>query len=289
MSGILRRSFSTFYPCWCTRNSIKHSKSEKQQPQQMAPENRQELVAKTIKNRLDLQIDWDSEMRQIEAEERQNERSILAPIDKVGKIYAEPMVRPTYNLAAYVQKSETLQQLVKLGVDLSQWDRMRVGQFSVNLDFKADIEPYIIYLKKDIGISIDDMGKLLSKNPKVLQEHLDNIQTRINYLELKTFTRDEIVSIITRNAFWLTYSTRDIDWRLGFLQKHFELRGNEVRTVTISCPRLITHNTIDVEKISFSMREECGFDNYQIKRLVQEVPKLWLMRMSSSYLFVLLN
>lgn len=284
MGRILRRNFSKCYPCWYAQNHTKYLKSENKQQQQMTPFTFQLHTPKMVKNQSDLQIDWDSEMQQIEIEEKLNDQSILSPVEE-SKIYAEPMLRPTYNLAAYVQKSETLQQLVKLGVDLSQLDELRVGQFIVNLDFKADIEPYIVYLTKDVGIAFDELGKFFTKNPMVLREHLDDIHTRINYLELKKFTRDEIASIVTRNAFWLNYSTRDIDGRLGFFQKHFGLRGNELRTVTVSYPKLITHKKIDVEEISFAMREECGFDSDQVKQLVQKCPKLWMMRMFSSYLY----
>lgn len=284
MGRTLRRNFSKCYPCRSAQNYMKYLKSEsRQQQQQITPFNNQVNTAEMVKNHSDVQIDWDSEMQQIEIEEKESEKSILSPVEE-SKIYAEPMLRPTYNLAAYVQKSKTLQQLVKLGVDLSQLDRLHVGQFIVNLDFNADVEPYIIFLTKDVGIAIDELGKFFTKNPKVLLEHLNDIHTRINYLKLKRFTRDEIASIVTRNALWLNYSTHDIDGRLGYFQKHFGLRGNELRTVTISYPKLITHKMNDVEQVSFSMREECGFDRDQVKQLVQKCPKLWMMRKFSSYL-----
>lgn len=282
MLTVLPRNFSKHYPCRCAKNHIDHSEaSEKnRQMQKITPFNSQlqPTATMSVKNQSNLQIDWDSEMQLIEADEKENEQSILAPIDE-RHIYAEPMLRPTYSLAAYVQKSETLQQLVKLGVDLSELDRLSVGQFIVNLDFKTDIEPYIIFFTEHVGIPIDELGRLFTKNPNVLREHLDDIETRINYLGLKRFTRDEIASIVTRNAFWLNFSTRDIDGRLGFLQKHFELNGSEMRTVTVACPKLITHKAIDIEQISFSIREECGFDQDQVKQLIQRCPKLWRMRM----------
>lgn len=282
MSKSFQRNFCKYYPCRCAKKYVEHCSSENKQMQQMTPFNNfneQVQTAAMVKNPINLQIDWDSEMQRIEMNEKEHEQSILSPVVEESKIYAEPMLRPTYNLAAYVQKSETLQQLVKLGVDLSELDRLAVGQFIVNLDFKTDIEPYIMFLTQNVGIAIDDLGFFFTKNPNVLREHLDDISTRINYLELKRFTRDEIVSIVTRNVFWLNYSTRDIDGRLGFVQKHFELSGNEMRTVTVACPKLITHKLIDIEQISFSIREECGFDRDQVRQLVQKCPKLWMMRM----------
>lgn len=262
------------------QNSINKPQSDNlsDTQQQLVSYNNQLQTVNTIKPLSDLQIDWDAELDQIGAEENERERPILQPVDDESRIYAEPMLRPTYNLAAYVQKSDTLQQLVKLGVDLSRLDRARVGQFITGLDFKTDIQPYIQYLTEDVGVPLDQLGQFFTRNPKVLSESLDDIQTRINYLALKRFTRDEIASIVTRNTRWLNYTTREIDGRLGFFQKHFKLRGHEVRTVTVVYPRLITHNAMDVQQISFSVREECGFDDEQVKQLVQKCPKLWMMR-----------
>lgn len=291
MATAFKRNFSKFYPrCRCAQNHTNSFNSdETQQHKQLAqpvPTN-QALAAIKFENQSNLQIDWDEEMQQMEIDEKEHATSILSPVDE-RKIYAEPMLRPTYNLAAYVQKSESLQQLLKLGVDLHQLDRVRASHFIVNLDFKTDIEPYIMFLTKDVGIAIELLGKLFTNNPMLLREDLDDICTRINYLVLKRFTRDEIASIVVRNAFWLNYSTRDIDGRLGFFQQHFQLSGQMVRALTVACPKLITHKTIDVEQITFSIREECGFDNDQIKQLVQKCPKLWMMSMFSILNFLLL-
>lgn len=227
-----------------------------------------------------LTIDWDKEMEEILDDERiERKRSILAPVEDERTIYAEPMLRPTFNLAAYVRKSETLQQFIKLGVDLTRWDLLNCGEFIAKLDFKQYIEPYILLLTKDIGIPIDQLGKLFTKNPRIFTESLENIQVRVNYLGLKRFTRDEIVTIVTRNPNWLTYSTRDIDNKLGFFQKHFKLTGSEMRSVTVNCPKLITHDQHAVEQISFSIREECVFTQEQVKQLVLKVPKVWMMGM----------
>lgn len=228
---------------------------------------------------VELQIDWDEEMQAIyDDEERENSRSVLAPVEDENSIYAEPMIHPSFNLAAYVQKSDTLQQLMKLGVELYKLDRLETGEFIVNLDFKRDIEPHILFLNKNIGIPIELMGKYLTQNPNILKESLDDIQTRVNYLELKRFTRDEIVSIVTRNAIWLNKSTRDIDELLGFFQNHFKLNGNQVRLLTVTYPRLITHNLDEVQKISFSVREECCFEDDEVKQLLLKCPKLWMLR-----------
>lgn len=226
-----------------------------------------------------LTIDWDIEMQHILAEEEQeNKRSILAPVEDESEVYAEPMLRPTFNLAAYVSKSETLQQFLKLGVNLSRWDKLNVGRSIAKFDFKQHIEPFILLLTKDVGIPVDELGSLLTKNPDILKESLDDIRVRVDYLALKRFTPDEIVSIVTRNPLWLSHSTRDIDKRLGFFQKHFELAGYQVRLLTVNCPKLITHDLKEVQEVSFSILEECTFTKSEMKKIALQVPKVWMMR-----------
>lgn len=42
-------------------------------------------------------------------------------------------------------RSETLQELIKLGVNLSKWDRkMGVNAFILPLNFEEDMKPYIV-------------------------------------------------------------------------------------------------------------------------------------------------
>lgn len=226
-----------------------------------------------------LQIDWDIEMRHIaEQEERERNRSILAPVEDEAQIYAEPVLRPTFNLAAYVQKSETLQQLIKLGVNLNHLDRQNFGEFIAGLDFKQNVEAHLLLLTKNVGIPIEQMGTFLTKNPAILKENLDDIQTRVNYLELKRFTRDDIVTIVTKNPKWLSFNTCEIDERLGFFQHDFELTGDEVRWLTVKCPKLITYDLMQVKSVSFSMREECGFEGDEVKEILLKVPKIWMKR-----------
>lgn len=226
-----------------------------------------------------LQIDWDIEMQQIaEEEESDKNRSVLAPVDDESQIYAEPMLRPTFNLAAYVQKSETLQQLIKLGVNLDHLDRKNFGQFIANLDFKHDIEAHLLMLTKNVGIPIEKMGWYLTRNPAILKENIDDIQTRVNYLELKKFTRDDIVAIVTKNPQWLNHKIREIDERLGFFQSDFQLTGSEVRALTVKCPKLITYHMMEIQNITFSIREECCFEDDEVKQILLKVPKIWMKR-----------
>lgn len=263
-------SIETQCQCMCTKDAIEKSRISFVESSS---------ALNKIKGRNEFQIDWDKEMELIEEdEERDQSRSVLAPVDDESKIYAEPVIRPSFNLAAYVQKSETLQQLMKLGVNLDRLDEKNIGKFIANLDFKRDVEPYIFLLTKDIGVPVENIGKFLTKNPSILKESLDDIEVRINYLRLKRFTSEQIATIIARNPFWLNYTTREIDDRLGFFQKDFELTGDEVRLLTVAYPRLITYNQRIIKEMSFSVREECCFEPEEVKEILLKCPKLWMMR-----------
>nr|CAD7456942.1 unnamed protein product [Timema tahoe] len=81
-----------------------------------------------------------------------------------------------------------------------------------------------------------------TRNPLIFKEDLENLQVRVNYLLSKRFSSDNVSRIITKNPHWLSFSTRRIDRRLGHFQKSFSLNGDEIRTLTIKQPRLITFN-----------------------------------------------
>lgn len=64
-------------------------------------------VEKNIPNHNDI-VDWSEELRELD------NRSVLdPPISKDLYTSVTPPLMPTFNLAAYVNKSETLQQLIK--------------------------------------------------------------------------------------------------------------------------------------------------------------------------------
>lgn len=226
-----------------------------------------------------LEIDWDAEMQQIlreEEEESEKNYSVLVPVNDESKIYAEPILRPSFNLAYYLPKSKTLQQLVQLGADLNNLERRKFGNFIANLDFEQNIQPYIILLTKDIGIDGDCLGHFLTQNPMILKQSLADIQVRCNYLQLKRFTKDQIVEIVSRNPFWLNFSTRRIDRRLGFFQKKFDLTGPEIRSLVLTHPKLITSGLMRVHEATFALREEFGFSKDESKQLILKCPKVFM-------------
>lgn len=72
---------------------------------------------------------------------------------------------------------------------------------------------------------------------------------------------------------------------MGHFQKTFSLAGNEVRLLTTKQPKLITYNMEHINLNTFSIKEEMGFGNMQMKQLLLDVPKLWMMSKQYTHLY----
>lgn len=121
--------------------------------------------------------------------------------------HVAPYLKPTFNFAAYVNKSETLQQLVKLGVNLHQIEKSKdteVVPFILKLDFENDIKNHIRFFH-DHGVTLEDVANIFSRNPLILKERLEDLDVRINYLESKRFDKEMITRILIKNPFWLSF------------------------------------------------------------------------------------
>lgn len=193
---------------------------------------------------------------------------------------------PSFHLYPYVRESKTLQKLIQLGVDLHRIERRKgLGKFLLNLDFDRDIQSHLIFLN-DIDIESTSLAEIITKNPLIFKEDLDDLTVRINYLEMKKFAPKEIIRIIEKNPFWLMFNTQRIDKRLGYFQNQFQLSGNELRSVAIKQPKLITYNFEAIRQQSFSIKEECGFNDDEVKLLLIAAPKLWMMGMTIFCFFI---
>jgi len=182
---------------------------------------------------------------------------------------------PTQSLAALVQESSTLKRLVDLGVPLHLWDSNNQLGLAVKLDFDRDVAPVVRFLA-DIGIAPDMIGDILGGNPGLMEEELEDLHTRVNYLTSKLFTRQEIAQLICGSPKWLSFPVAIIDARLGFFQKTFGLEGQQVRSLAVGRPSLITWKgtPAKVKKHIFSLDEEMGFSREELRKMVVEHPTL---------------
>ncbi|XP_050080729.1 transcription termination factor 3, mitochondrial [Anopheles maculipalpis] len=220
--------------------------------------------------------DLQDEFHQVLREEQQ--RSVLDPVPDPTSLEIFPNTKPAFNFAAYVNKSDTLQQLVSLGVELHRLEKRKgIPQFVLGLDFERDMKAHIRFLS-DVGVPAETLGEFLTKNPLIFKEDLGDLETRTNYLESKRFLPEEIARIVTNNPFWLMLNTKRIDRRLGYFQKTFHLAGSEVRTLATKQPRLITYNLEHVRKNTFTVQEVMGFEKEEVKQLLLSKPRIWMIK-----------
>ena len=139
--------------------------------------------------------------------------------------YTPVLPEQSFNLAPYVNESETLSNLVKLGVDLSKIENdSMVANALVKMDFSREVKPLLLFLNR-IGVTDRDIGKCITKCPGILRESLEDMQVRVNYLESKKFSLEAIAKVVSSQPMILMLATKDADAQLGYLQKDFKLNG----------------------------------------------------------------
>lgn len=76
--------------------------------------------------------------------EKLTAKSVLGPCEEDVTLVA-PYFPQSFNFAAYVNKSPTLQEFVKLGVDLHKWEKKKgIPQFILKLDFERDVKNHLL-------------------------------------------------------------------------------------------------------------------------------------------------
>lgn len=95
-------------------------------------------------------------------------------------------IATSYSLAVYINESETLKQLLSLGVDLSVIEKVRgAANLIIKLDFETDVKPYLLFLK-DTGIPDSALAKVITKNPLIFNVCIififNNFTNSITYL-----------------------------------------------------------------------------------------------------------
>jgi len=147
--------------------------------------------------------------------------------DVSGIVPALP--KKSFSLAAYVNESKTLWNLVMLGVNLSKIEEgdISLAEQLVKLDFERDVKP-ILLLLHHCGVKECDIGECITRSPGLLTEPIDDMEVRVNYLESKRFSKESITRIVSIAPHILTITTKEIDVQLGYLQQDFMLSGSHV-------------------------------------------------------------
>ncbi|XP_014350736.1 transcription termination factor 3, mitochondrial isoform X2 [Latimeria chalumnae] len=170
----------------------------------------------------------------------------LSPFEEIAEkeaiqLEAEPILPPvSVTLRDYVDRSETLSKLVLLGVDLSKLEqRPNVANMLLRLSFEKDIKDRLLFLK-EVGVEDHQLGPLLTKNPFVLTENIENLQKRVSYLNSKKFSKEAIARMVSGAPYLLNFSVERLDNRLGFFQKELKLSVQNTRELVTRLPRLLT-------------------------------------------------
>lgn len=186
-----------------------------------------------------------------------------------------PILMESYNLAPYVAKSEVLRLFVKLGVNLAKVEAKKdAASILVKLDLKQDVIP-ILHFLKDNGVPDDQLGNVISKNPYIFSEELENLKIRIGYFQSKKFAKDAIVRIITNSPRALSLQVHTVDKRLGMYQNYFQLTGNQVRDVVTRVPRLLCHDPVRLGETIKMLTEYFEFTKPQLKQIILHCPMVF--------------
>ncbi|KPP79364.1 hypothetical protein Z043_101058, partial [Scleropages formosus] len=158
----------------------------------------------------------------------------LSPFEEISEeeaiqIQAQPAMPPvSISLKDYVEQSETLQQLLLLGVDLWKLEqRPNVGSMLLRLDFQMDVKERLLFLK-DVGVEDSQLGSLITRNPFILTEGLENLKARVEYLKSKKFNQQAVASMVSRAPYLLNFSIERLDNRLSFYQQTLGLSAEKI-------------------------------------------------------------
>ncbi|NXD06653.1 MTEF3 factor, partial [Nothocercus nigrocapillus] len=212
--------------------------------------------------------DWDDIPPSSALEEISEEEAV--------KIIAEPLLPfQSSTLRDYVDHSETLTKLVHLGIfDLSQVEkRQKAGQLLLTLDFEKDIRKVLLFLK-DVGVEDNQLGSFLTKNPYILGEDLEALETRVAYLKSKKFGKAEIAQMVSRAPYLLLFSVERLDNRLGFFKNELGLNVTKTKDLVIRLPRLLTGKLEPVKENIQVCQIELGFQRNEIQHIVFKTPKI---------------
>nr|XP_046273474.1 transcription termination factor 3, mitochondrial isoform X2 [Scatophagus argus] len=178
------------------------------------------------------------------------------------------------SLRDYVDQSETLSKLVQLGVNLWKLEqRPNVGSMLLRLNFNTDVAPRLLFLK-EIGVQDSCFGYIITRNPFILTESLENLQARVNYLKSKKFSSETVASMVSRAPYLLNFSVKRLDNRLGFYQQQLKLSASNTRNIVARLPRLLCGSLEPIKENLKVCEIELGFKENEIQHIVNAVPKV---------------
>ena len=188
-----------------------------------------------------------------------------------------PALRPfTFDLAYLINESPTLKRFVEMGVDVYRWNQPNTkAKYVLTLDFERDCLQHLVFLN-ELGIKNKHLNDFLSYNPWIFKETIDDLRVRVNYLESKGFTSDDIRDICIRAPFLLNLSTKMIDTKVNWFTRKFHLTNADMQNFVLRAPKLLTLPLQDISDTYFKMQAQLGFEHVELQKLFQQYPKLFI-------------
>lgn len=199
-------------------------------------------------------------------------------LNEEQKLFLEelrPPLKRSFNLAAYVNESKTLQEFIKLGVSLYDIENTNysAAKYYINLDFERDCVDHIKFLRAN-GLKDKNIGRFISEFPMIFKEDIDDLQIRINYLNAKGFTKRMISSALNTSAVILSLKTKTLDFKLGHLQIEFQLPASILRNIVVKHPQSVLLPAGQLKLTNFVLKEEFGFELREVHKLLEAQPSL---------------
>ncbi|XP_062836227.1 transcription termination factor 3, mitochondrial isoform X2 [Anolis carolinensis] len=238
-----------------------------------SPENKSLSLVNTLENEVGPNIDMNTMPRDLEDALPSSALEEISEDEALQILAKPPLPFESFTLQDYVDRSETLQKLVLLGVDLSKVEqRPGAGQLLLKLDFEKDIRKILLFLK-DVGVEDKQLGAFLTRNPYILKEDVQDLETRIAYLISKKFNKEAIARMVSKAPYLLLFSVERLDNRLGFFQKELGLNTQKTRDLVTRLPRLLT-GSLEIIKENLKVYElELGFTLNEVRHIVHRIPK----------------
>ncbi|KAL3076736.1 hypothetical protein niasHT_035977 [Heterodera trifolii] len=137
--------------------------------------------------------------------------------------------------------------------DISFWPPIAIAPFSSSLIFAIVVVGIVLsiiscYFRNDEQQQKEAQHVQQQPLKKAKLQMSNNRRTarlaRLDYLQFHRFSRQQIAKLVVEYRYWLNIPHERIDCRLGWLQRQFHLRADELRLAIVNEPRLIQFGVV---------------------------------------------
>jgi len=206
-------------------------------------------------------------------------RSNVDPFSPVESVHApiidniNPPLKKSFNLASYVNHSNVLQELVKLGVSLYDIESLNpdAAKHLLLLDLR-DCTKYLKFLV-DNGVKSSNVGRFISEFPEIFQLPIVELQSRLEFFKNNGFSTLQISKGLNRSSHLIAHKIETIDYKLAEFQAQFDMPAFILRSTISKYPPILSHSVHQYKVIKFCLAEEFGFRTSEIHVILENQPK----------------